>query len=127
MMDDEIVVNGVTDHRQSIRVDLFISTNEMWLGEADGGPLADLIARFIRMLSDVPEEFRSAVRFEQKSEYDKHHPNAFLIYYDRPESDEELKKRIELHENWKTRRIVQLNAEIEALTDPANGAPCGPS
>lgn len=90
--------------RQIVRIDLDCAPHN------DTLLLSDLNAR---VMKEVPEQYRGAVTLGHESgSYDS--GDIFRIYYDRPETDEEMTSRIANEQAYETNAAAQREARDRA-------------
>jgi septum formation topological specificity factor MinE len=94
----------MSEDREQVRVQVLVTDETE---EKDAGLFSGLLSDFMDNISkyveSTPEEYRSALRIEITKDW-MYHEQAIVsmeIYYDRPETDEELASRIEEEEHHK--------------------------
>ena len=74
----------------------FVTETVQVFGSYDGGTLEDVLARIKEKVDEVPEEYRSSIRFELETTseyYETRDYPVFNMYYNRLENEEEKNKR----------------------------------
>jgi hypothetical protein len=75
--------------------------------------LADFVKFVADALSSVPVEYRDTAQFEVESGYDE--PSYVHAYYTRPETDEEMAKRLAQHAAYAADRERQERVMLASL------------